>query len=75
MEEETATNDRINQIHEAGKEAIVWTVNTESSMKYYLDSNIDGIITDEILMAKKAQEQLDRRTDLQVLQNRFGGFP
>lgn len=75
MEEETATNDRINQIHEAGKEAIVWTVNTESSMKYYLDSSIDGIITDEILMARKVQEQLDARTDLQVLQNRFGGFP
>jgi glycerophosphoryl diester phosphodiesterase len=32
MEEETATESRISQIHNARKEAIVWTVNTEASM-------------------------------------------
>lgn len=74
MEEETATESRISQIHNAGKEAIVWTVNTEASMQSFLDSSIDGVITDEILLAKKVQAQLDGRTDLQVLQHRLGSI-
>lgn len=74
MEEETATESRISQIHNAGKEAIVWTVNTEASMQSFLDSSIDGVITDEILLAKKVQAQLDGRTDLQVLHSRLGSI-
>ncbi|MGX8686382.1 MAG: glycerophosphodiester phosphodiesterase family protein, partial [bacterium] len=74
MEEETATESRINQIHDAGKEAIVWTVNTETSMQSFLDSSVDGVITDEILLAKKVQAQLDSRTDLQLLHHRLGSI-
>ena len=74
MEEETATDSRISQIHDAGKEAIVWTVNTESSMQSFLDSSADGVITDEILLAKKVQAELDGRTDLQLLHHRLGSI-
>lgn len=72
MEEETATESRISQIHDAGKEAVVWTVNTEESLRRFMDSRADGIITDEVLLAKKVQAELDARTDLEVLYSRFG---
>ena len=71
MEEEMATENRIEQIHEAGKKAIVWTVNTETGLYKFLDSNADGIITDEIVLAEKVQQQLDDRTDLSFLADRF----
>ncbi|MBR0213515.1 MAG: hypothetical protein IJL95_02185, partial [Solobacterium sp.] len=74
MEEEIATENRISQIHEAGKEAIVWTVNTETGLYKFLDSDIDGIITDEIPLANNVRQQLDDRTDLAFLADRFGDF-
>ena len=74
MEEETASNDRIRLIHDSGKEAIVWTVNTEISMQSFLDSSVDGVITDEILLAKKVQAGLDSRTDLELLHSRLGSI-
>ena len=73
MEEESATNSRMDQIHNEGKQAIVWTVNSESSMRRFLDSKADAVITDKILLAEKVQKELDQRTDLQVLIDRLGG--
>ena len=55
MEEEMATFLRIQEVHAAGKQAIVWTVNTEESMDKFLDTKIDGIITDEIELAEKVE--------------------
>ncbi len=56
------------------QEAIVWTVNKEASMRRFLDSRVDAVITDEIEMAERVQESLDERTDLEVLQDRLGDF-
>ncbi|MBR5178684.1 MAG: glycerophosphoryl diester phosphodiesterase membrane domain-containing protein [Lachnospiraceae bacterium] len=67
MEESAATDTSIDQIHSAGKLAYVWTVNTEAGMHRFLASEIDGIITDEIPMSEQVQEELDSRTDLQVI--------
>ena len=74
MEEEIATENRIGLIHDAGKEAIVWTVNTETGLYKFLDSDIDGIITDEIPLANDVQQQLDDRTDLAFLTDKFKDF-
>jgi glycerophosphoryl diester phosphodiesterase len=74
MEEESASSRRVDQIHEAGKQAVVWTVNTEESLYNFLDSEIDGIITDEVILAEKVQAELDARTDLEVLRNKINGF-
>ena len=74
MEEESASTRRVDQIHEAGKKAVVWTVNTEESLYNFLDSEIDGIITDEVILAEKVQAELDARTDLEVLRNKINGF-
>ena len=72
MEEETATNSRISAIHRAQKQAVVWTVNTEQAMHHFLDSEIDAVITDRIGMAEEVQAQLDDRTDLEILEDKFG---
>ena len=69
MEEETATNTNISMIHRAGKQAIVWTVNSEEGMYHFLDSGIDAVITDQVEMAQKVQARLDDRTDLEVLED------
>lgn len=74
MEEEMATAMRVEQIHLAGKQAVVWTVNTESAMRHFLHSRVDAIITDEIALAERVQAQLDERTELQVLQDSLSDF-
>ncbi len=71
MEEETATDTNIGNIHDAGKQAIVWTVNTEEGMYHFLDTKIDAVITDEIPLAEEVQAELDNRTDLQVLEDKL----
>lgn len=74
MEEQIATNFRVEQVHNAGKEVVVWTVNTPEAMYRFLDSNVDAIITDEVEMAEATQSDLDRRTDLQVIQDKLRNF-
>ncbi|MBQ9342965.1 MAG: hypothetical protein IJT99_02080, partial [Clostridia bacterium] len=71
MEESSATDNRIRQIHSAGKLAVVWTVNTEEGMRRFLESEIDGIITDEVPLSEHVQADLDCRTDLQVMIDRM----
>ena len=74
MEEEIATDTRINLIHNAGKKAVVWTVNTSEGMYRFLDSKIDAIITDEVILSEETQAKLDNRNDLQVIQDKCGDF-
>ena len=74
MEEEAASENRINGIHEAGKKAVVWTVNKEEGMLHFLDSEADAVITDEVILAEEVQKQLDERTDYRVLGDRLGDF-
>lgn len=69
MEEEMAAEDTVDLIHAYGKQAIVWTVNTRSSMLRFLDSKVDSIITDQIDLAHAVQEELDQRSDLKVIRD------
>ena len=71
MEEDMATLWQIMQIKLAGKQTGVWTVNTEDGMKRYMDSGTDYIITDEIPMAIEIQEELRKRTDVEVMRDRI----
>ena len=71
MEEEIATDTRINLIHNANKKAMVWTVNTPEGMYRFLNSQIDGIITDEVILSEETQIKLNNRNDLQVIQDKF----
>ncbi len=71
MEEREATTEKIDEIHEAGKKAIVWTVNTEESIEKFVDSEIDGIITDHVLQVKEGLERRKTKSDLEILINYF----
>ena len=74
MEEEMSTDQRINQIHSRGKQVYVWTVNTMDSMYRFLDSGCDGVITDRVEMAQRVQEELDKRSDFQIIHDRYEDF-
>ncbi len=69
MEEEAAIDINIYSIHKAGKQAMVWTVNTKDGMYKFLDSTIDGVVTDEIPLAEETQKRLDDRTDLEIIKD------
>ena len=71
MEEHMATDDRIDEIHSLGKKAYVWTVNTREGLHYFLNSDADGVITDQIERAMEVQAELDARTDYDVIIDKF----
>lgn len=52
LEEGTATKNNIQSIQMADKKVVVWTVNTEDSIRKFAASDVDAIITDEIEMVK-----------------------
>ena len=74
MEEESATNERIYGLQEAGKKAGVWTVNTEEGLTKFLDSEINVVITDEIGLAEQVREKLDSRSDYMLVRDTLSGL-
>ena len=71
MEEEMSTFWQIMQLEAAGKQTGIWTVNAEGGMKHFLNSGADYIITDEIPMALRMQEELKKRTDVELMRDRI----
>ena len=64
LEEESATTDAINSIHEEGKQVIIWTANEKESQRHFLCSDADGIITDNVVQAMELITELENRSDL-----------
>ena len=64
LEEESATADAIDAIHEEGKKALVWTANEKGSQKNFLCTKVDGLITDNVTQAIGLATELEQRTDL-----------
>lgn len=52
VEAMNATKSLISQVHNAGKELYVWTVNTKESITRMAELGVDNIITDDIELAK-----------------------
>lgn len=69
MEEEMSTTIVINTIHDAGKKVGVWTVDTDYSLRHFLDSRADIIITDEVKRAIEIQKELNERTDIEIIED------
>ena len=65
LEEEAATPNAIEAIHAAGKQAYVWTVDTEESAESVLAGDADGVITDEVAMCQRVEAQLRERSDFE----------
>ncbi len=67
MEEAEATPDNIDQIHDSGRKAIVWTVNTDESVDKFVISDVDGIITDHVLKVKAGIERANNRSKFDII--------
>ena len=65
LEEEIATDEAIDAIHENNKKVMIWTVNDEDDIRSSILGEADMIITDEIRAAKKIEAKLKNRTPLQ----------
>ena len=53
VEATNATRSMVSQVHNAGKQLYVWTVNTKDSITRMIELNVDNIITDNIELAKQ----------------------
>ena len=74
LEEESATSSAIQAIHDQGKKVLVWTSNEKESQRYFLCSQADGLITDNVKQAAEIKAELLERTDLQRIIDRFMGL-
>ena len=71
LEEESATTDAINSIHNEGKQVIIWTANEKESQRHFLCSEADGIITDNVKQAVDMITALENRSDLDRMVDRI----
>ena len=61
LEEETATSSMIEEIHEAGKKILVWTVNEDDDIEDFLRSGADAIITDAVKRSSEITKELEEQ--------------
>lgn len=71
LEEESATADAIDAIHNEGKKALVWTANEKGSQKHFLCTKADGLITDNVTQAIELATELEQRSDLERMIDRI----
>ena len=67
LEEEISTDETIAAIHDKGKKVMVWTVNEEDDIEYFMTSDADAIITDSVKLSGEIKEQLSKRTPLEII--------
>jgi glycerophosphoryl diester phosphodiesterase len=67
LEEESTTPSAVQAIHNQNKKVLVWTPNSVSSQRYFLLSDVDAIITDNVSQANGIIEELRNRSDIQIL--------
>ncbi len=67
MEESAINADVIEKIHNEGKLAFAWTVNDSEAIKGLFDAGIDGIITDHVVELKEAIQEMDQKTDKELI--------
>lgn len=53
LESSSASKERIDLIHDQGKEVYVWTVNDVDSLKKAYENGADGVITDQVLFCRE----------------------
>lgn len=46
---------------------MVWTVNEEDDIEYFMTSDADAIITDSVRLSGEKKEQLSKRTPLEII--------
>ena len=54
----------VSRIHNAGKQVFVWTVNSRTYIEDMIEKNVDNIITNDVLLAKKIVGEMRTSTAL-----------
>ena len=67
LEEEVATDIRLFLAKLENKKVGVWTVNTEESMRKFVNKDVDFIITDHVERLKRALEEENKKTDYEIM--------
>ena len=65
IEKLMSTDTTVDAIHGQDKMAFIWTINDTDTQEYFLSSNVDAIITDNVKDAQAIKERLAQRSDLQ----------
>lgn len=65
IEKLMSTDATVDAIHDQDKMAFIWTINDTDTQEYFLSSNVDAIITDNVRDAQAIKEKLAQRSDLQ----------
>jgi len=47
MEKKLAARGLVDELHSAGKQVFVWTVNNQSQMLRFAEFGVDGVISDD----------------------------
>ena len=71
---EAATSAVIYAIQAKGKKIYVWSVNSTKQIEKFLKSDIDGIITDQPVNARKVEKKLEKRSDFQRVYDNLTTF-
>lgn len=74
MEEAMLNSKAVSRIHAEGKKAVVWTVNSFKHLRAYMDTGVDGIITDYVLDLKNALSELGEKDDIELIWLDFKKF-
>lgn len=64
IEAQNANDLMVRKIHDENKKIFIWTVNNETMVQYYVDINVDGILTDDPIMMKSAIDACDTDRDI-----------
>ena len=67
LEEEISTDENIAAIHDKGKKVMVWTVNEEDDIEYFMTSDADAIITDAVKLSGDIKAKLTERKPLEII--------
>ena len=67
LEEEISTDETIAAIHDKGKKVMVWTVNEEDDIEYFMTSDADAIITDSVKLSGDIKAKLTERKPLEII--------
>lgn len=71
MEEKMATPAKIEDAHASGKKVVVWTVNTDDNIHSFVQTEVDGIITDQVQKVQAAIRNRQSRNDFEKMLDYF----
>ncbi|MCF0105622.1 MAG: glycerophosphoryl diester phosphodiesterase membrane domain-containing protein [Holdemanella sp.] len=69
LEDEMATEDIIAEAHSVGKKVFIWTINTDDGMRKRLTDDSDGVITDNVDLARIVYNLLAKESKLSRVAN------